>query len=339
MNAPTCAAMMIAVGLTSGWSACGHEKPTTARPREHSTEGTRKVPGAMIEQRLTLDQVAARLWGAGKDARFAPTTVQERAVAEVFVRAAFDPVRGARVDHAVLARQASEANLSFEKWSVEGQSYLVLLEAPGAVRGTGAYVFRAGRAPMGPAVILHAPHAFFDLGTGEIAARLFFQHPRGREVVGFFTNTIHRHQGENGRRVRSASSPADVCHNPHHLFSVVTEATAFVRAIDVVQVHGFGADQGDRGFDAVVSAGDPAGSTARSQAVARVLRARFGAGVKTFPEQVSRLGATTNVQGRVLAHHRGCNFVHVELSGELRKRLMSSAEDREALAAAVLARP
>ena len=238
--------------------------------------------------------------------------------------------------------EAVRAGMRLETWELGGQTYWALLEADDARRGAGAYVFRVGAVPEDdyPAILLEAPHAEHDVGSGEIAASLFFLPAEGKRPRALFVNTIHRYQVEPGRRQKRADNPADVAHNPDHLFSAMTDAAAAALGdVVVLQIHGF-ADAVDdsedarvpAGTQAVVSAGDRAGSTPTSSAFATELNRAIGGGVRRFPEDVQALGATTNAQGRLLAARKGARFVHVELSADLRKSLRASKSQMQELA-------
>ena len=53
--------------------------------------------------------------------------------------------------------------------------------------------------------------------------------------------------------------------------------------------------------------------------------------MRRFPEDTHALGATTNVQGRLLRAIPGAEFVHLELSAELRRSLATDPEQRRRL--------
>jgi len=281
---------------------------------------------------MTIDPIEARVWRPGGTTRFAPTTVAEREALATLIPAL---IHGARApqppDPSGWSRLARDAGFEIEDWQVGATRYWALLELPDQRRGAGAYLFRVGPDPdPGPELLLQAPQAFFDVGTERIAARLFFEPPPGRRPRALFSNTIHRYQTEAGQRVKRADSPADVAHNPDHAFNAATAAfAAAVERVLVVQLHGFGdSDDELAGVAMVVSAGDDAGSSPRTAALATALDAAFGPGVKRFPEDTDKLGATTNVQGRALRRQPGAEFVHIEMSSQVRATLQRSAEAR-----------
>jgi hypothetical protein len=289
---------------------------------------------AIVNRAVTVDDLPRLVWRAGANATFAPTTTAERAAVARLVPAL---LAGTGVDK--LAPDAAAIGMRIERWTVDDADYWVLIEHPEQRRGTGAYLFRVGATDddRGPAILLEAPHAEFDQGTGEIAGELFFHPPPGKRPVALFLNTMHRYQIAPGRKQKRADSPADVAHNPDHMFTAATDAAAAALGeVEVIQIHGF-ANSADESEDAalpagtlmVVSAGDARGSSPLSGAIAAALKARFGDGVRRFPEDSRALGATTNVQGRTLAARKGARFVHIESSADMRQALRTSPKKLE----------
>ena len=300
-------------------------------------------PPAVVEQTLTIDQVEDRIWGAGPKATFAATTSAEHEMLERVVPRLLDAARAdANANVAAMAADADAAGFRLERWSVDGDRYLALVEKQ--VHGAGAYVFRVGPREDGPTILLEAPHNFFDLGTGRLAAEIFFT-PRGENLArarALFTNTIHRYQLSPGDKKKRAHNPADIAHEPEHAFSIAT--IAFARAAgatNVIQLHGFGSRSDDEGdgelgeIGAVVSAGRREGSSPLSALIAEKLSTMFD-GVKRFPEDAKVLGATTNAQGKLLRDVKGAAFVHVELSSAVRKQLDGDAGKRALFGATLL---
>jgi len=290
----------------------------------------------IVQRRVSFDEIKDLVWKRGIDASYAPTTAREReAVATILPAMIAAAETGAPADPA-WAQTAARAGFRVEAWDVDGTTFWALVEV--APRGAGAYFVRAGAGDA--AVLLEAPHVYYDLLTEDIGIRLFFRLGAWRRPRAFFTNTLHRHQLEPGKRVRRTDSPADVAHNPDHLFTAATEAAArALRGATVIQLHGFGqsADDGSvpAGTDMVVSAGDPAGSSEASSARAAGLKKIFP-GVRRFPEEADVLGATTNVQMKALRGVPGSSFVHVEMSSPVRKALVADAAKRAAFGRVLL---
>jgi hypothetical protein len=246
------------------------------------------------------------------------------------------------------ARPLARHGLALEAWRVAGRRYWVVRERDDARRGAGAYAVRDGVAGTRP-VLLQAPHAYFDLGTGAIAAELFFETAGvGRAL---FVNTVQRYQTVPGVRVADPDSPADVCHNPDHLFAAATAAALRAGVARLIQLHGFEGEADEPGRGAAGAAeparaadGDADGARmivssgrARSSPGSAAVAAALGgpaARVLRFPEETRRLGATTNVQAR-LAEAAGADFVHVEMSRDVRDRLLADPRALRDLAAAI----
>ncbi len=312
----------------------GAVAPTAVSPRSVTTTRT-----------LTVEDFAHVVYDPGREASYAPTTSIEHDAIDTIVRTMLDAARSETPpDPAHWADLAARAEMRIERWTVAGESYWALVET--RARGAGAYVFRVGGVPEdGPLILLQAPHAYYDLGTGELAAQMFFTPGAATSARprALFTNTIHRYQLSPGDKKKRATNPADVAHNPEHAYTTATAAFARAagRSVRVIQLHGFGArtddeTEGDPATVAVVvSAGDAAGSTATTSSIASQLATILGEGVRRFPEDVQMLGATTNVQGRLLRGIRGASFVHVEMSAAVRKRLASDAATRGRVADAL----
>ncbi|MFL5320016.1 MAG: hypothetical protein ACJ790_10215, partial [Myxococcaceae bacterium] len=131
--------------------------------------------------------------------------------------------------------------------------------------------------------------------------------------------------------------PADVAHNPEHLFQITTDLIAQrLKHLRVVQLHGFGKSEAParEALTAVVSAGSQT-PTVWVSSVATALRLQLGDGVKLFPEQTQVLGGTTNAQARLLRSYPSAQFLHLELSSDARKELVTP-ERLQAFAHALL---
>jgi hypothetical protein len=266
-------------------------------------------------------------WRTGADVPFRETTLAEREVFAKLMPEIFAAVRlKSPGDPARFAPALHEVGFKLEVWTAGTQKVWALLEEPSRRRGAGAYLIRLGP-PEKQEILLQAPHADYDLGTGEMAARLFLSPPPGNAPRALFLNTMHRYQLQPGQKERRSGSPADVAHNPNHLYTAATDAALEAGPMLIVQLHGFGSRTDDddtplpEGTTIVVSAGRDTGSTPRSTAIADRLKKSFGDGVRRFPEEAPILGATTNVQGRAARRRPGVDFVHVEIAAPLRKQL------------------
>ncbi len=184
--------------------------------------------------------------------------------------------------------------------------------------GRGLYAIRTTTAK---AIMLQAPHRFFDQMTGVIARKLFDEHT----VRAAAWNTMHR-------------SKFDVAHQDNSFFNVFTKVTTEVYPdLMNVQLHGFDnsdvratISQPEKPLAIVSNAtGFPSGATKR---LARELKSLWGSNrVWLFPHETRELGATTNAQGSLMRKSGNKNFFHVELAREIRDQLTKSKKKRTEL--------
>jgi hypothetical protein len=337
---PAAASVARAVGLAAivaCWSCANGKQTPPASDRD-----THVV--TVTARSLSLGEARDALWPRATDVALRPATAAQHDALSRLVSALWRGVDADRPPPALLA-WAQTAGFELEIWSVAGRRTWVVREAEDARRGGGAYLVRADAPPPGATILLQAPHVYFDVGTGGIAAGLFFAPDAPPALRGLYTNSIHRYQTEPGARAREEENPADVAHARDHLFQSATRAIvsrrdpadAMVAPVEaIIQIHGFDgegyAEDPAATADAVVSAGRRDGSTPASSRVATGLAA-LGLAVIRFPEDTAVLGGTTNVQGE-LARELGVDFIHVELAASVRQRLRRDPESAAAWAGA-----
>lgn len=248
--------------------------------------------------------LAATRQGGLRPDSYVPPTDDERRAAHATVAKL---LRGEAVSDA--------AAFGFEIVPLEGWSDVVLLREIGdKKRGGGAYVVRKGSSS---ALVVQAPHTFYDVGTFPLACELF-QRTRARAL---FINTVHRYKtspaGADG------THPSDMAHSPASTFQAATEAAVeVIPKISVLQLHGF-ADR-KLGARAVVSTGERRGGSPLVARVARALEDVVGPRILKYPEDTNELGATTNVQGAIV-RRAGGRFLHIEMDDGLRNDLLRGA--------------
>jgi hypothetical protein len=213
-----------------------------------------------------------------------------------------------------------------------GSSQVLLGEDPRERRGSGLVVLRTGTTP---ALIIEAPHTYFDKGTLEIAVRCY-------EVLGaraLLLNTVRRSQSEDeelegeerARLARSGAALSDLAHAEQSFFTAAHTRLALDLSGAALQLHGF-RDERLPGVQVVLSA---AGSRAPLERLAESLRALLGqTRVATYPDQVKRLGGTRNVQAKASAAAQ-LSFYHLELARSLRDELITNSAARTAFAEAI----
>lgn len=309
----TLAALILCVACSPGANGKSSSPPGE---RDGGAPVSERPP---VERTLSFEEARELLWPPNRDVTFAPASAREREALAAVIGGLW---RGGVT--AELARRAREARMVIERWIVEGVRVWVVREPDDARRGAGVYVVREGAAPA-RAVLLQAPHAYFDENTGRIAARMFLAEPRFHALFG---NSLHRYQHAPGDRVARAENPMDVAHADEHAFAAATVAALDAGAAAIVQVHGFRAEER---VDAaiILSAGRREGSSAASTRAAAAIGEALGVTVARYPEDTRELGGVTGAHAR-LARARGVEFLHLEISGELRTRLR--ADDAAAVA-------
>ncbi|MCX4245300.1 hypothetical protein [Paraliomyxa miuraensis] len=275
------------------------------------------------EQEMSLRSIRGTLWPQlGRTPYVAPDAARLEATEAALHAATLHALGLASLEP--VPRIAHAAGLVVERWRVGRHHYLALLERSSERGSTGAFLLRIGP-PSGPERLLQAPHAFHDLGTGELALEILLAEPAS--FRGLFTNTMHRYVQLDGdkRKQEGEDNPSDVCHNDAHAFVAATMGVVrAVGAIEVVQLHGYADDHvlPDRPeARAVVSAGADDDGGPRVEAVAAALQDALGVPIARYPEDVAELGGVTNVIGRRLRREPSASFLHIELSGMLRKEL------------------
>lgn len=194
-------------------------------------------------------------------------------------------------------------------------SYAVIEEEPGKRQQAGFFVFRKG---VAKAVVLQAPHRFFDTYTDVIGIQLFEEHPFHAAAW----NTTHRNYG-------------DLAHENESYFQAFTKAFATYHPQGyLLQIHSFSKKKRKtargRMADMIISNGTRypnAKATKLRSCLDRRLPTRFK--IFLYPKDVTELGATTNTQGRLLRALRHDGFLHMEMSKELRLELKGSAKLRQ----------
>jgi len=235
--------------------------------------------------------------------------------------AAEDLVQARRLFQLTLQGQSRPASLTadwaalgleFQEVAGPAESLWLLTEPAGRETGRGWYLFRPHRESS---IALEAPHARNDIHTGKIALQLFLA-GKARTLA---ASTITRHR-------------ADMAHLEDTFFQAFTLAFAEVhRAGLVVQLHGFelGNHRGTQA-DMIASAGTLSPGPWLTALVQR-LRETTSLRAAAYPQDTRQFGAKLNAQGRALQQARQCRFLHLELSMELRKRLLREAGLRRAI--------
>lgn len=281
-------------------------------------EPVRPLKGCVPDARF------AGLWPKLSEVKFHPTTLEERAAFAKLLPALLKAAPETATPPVGAEKLASSVGFRLEVWAGKQDTFWVLREKPERLHGAGAYVIRTG--PATDAVV-QVPHPWFDKGTEAIGVGLFSCAPKGERPRVFMTATAHRYHGTPGETPEDPEHPADVAHNPDHLFQDVTDLVARTLAAPrVVQLHGFGAAMTDarreKSLVAVVSSGtrEP---TPWARRVSQGLVKLWGEGARLYPDGAQVLGGTQNAQGRLLQSYECARFLHLEMSAQARKSLSS----------------
>jgi hypothetical protein len=342
------------LGAIGAWAAlgCRDAAPPAPPPTENvAASPASAAASAPTLEELTLPDATRALWPGHQQVTYQPPTTAALAALLEVAQALWLGVDADEPRVVDLAARADDAGYRLRRWRVGGREAWVLQERPDHEHGQGTYLFRVGAAGTSAGAVLQAPHAYFDKQSGDIAAAIYFAADAPPTLRALTTNSVHRYQVRPGVRKKARNSPTDVCHNPEHVFSHVTDALLGQGARGIFQVHGFADRPSDDDDDrddaarpgaaadtapapamlAVVSAGGKQRPTGAARALAAALVQAFGPGVLTYPEQTKELGATTNAQAARVDAHAGAQFVHLELSSTLRLRLTSDGGSARAL--------
>ena len=176
--------------------------------------------------------------------------------------------------------------------------------------------------------LIQAPHSKSDRYTGEIVDLMFNE---GAFKAAMWNSVSRKTQvaGELGRL------KADMAHLRGTYWQTLTEVFARqYHAGRIIQIHGFSQSnrntKAGRDSDIILSAGHHH-PPEWVQAVAQCVKTSFKAKISVFPYDVSELGATTNVQNRLLQRLGFKGFLHIELSLPMRQELKKNKVLRESL--------
>ena len=246
---------------------------------------------------------------SGRDYR--PATESELAGCEqLFAHTLRDPA------HPGLIVRWQQMGFHFQRLDDAKSPTWIVIEPPRQKRGWGVYLIRPQNLP---GLVLQAPHSYADRYTDNVVLRLFQDGSFGAAAW----NTVPR-------------SRVDVAHTEQHVFSAFTRALINVYpGCTLVQVHGFAQSNRDspRGetADLILSNGSRAPHRELRQ-LAVLLQNGFPYGqVMLFPTEINELGATTNSQAEILRQAGSERFVHLEISQDLRLKLVSDPLPRQVL--------
>ncbi len=202
-----------------------------------------------------------------------------------------------------------------KKFTLSGHQVLSLKENKTHCDGKGNYAIKLH--PTEP-ILLEAPHSYFDSYTGKIVSRLFLS---GRFKAAAW-NSIQRYE-----KRRIGTSNADLSKLANSYLMAMSEAflSTFPKGV-IVQIHGFSKKKRQSykaaQADIILSHGNRIISPAIYQLKQCLSHAFIHHKVYLYPQDINELGATKNSIAKALYKFGMTHFFHVELSVELRKKLV-----------------
>lgn len=208
------------------------------------------------------------------------------------------------------ADRATWESLGYRLQTLGPDTRFALLPTTPAVAAEGVFLFDTAARDRHA---VQAPHTRDDIGTADIALHLFF----AGDLFAAMTSTTRR---EN----------VDLARAPVSLFTAFAAALATRPDARLLQLHGFEREKrttaAGRSADSVTSGGHrwPA---AHVLALRDCFSRELGGLHRVYGVDIEELGATQNAsRARFPAGHDG--FVHIELSRELRARLLADKNVR-----------
>jgi hypothetical protein len=210
--------------------------------------------------------------------------------------------------------RASELGFYVKEQSQSWQG-MMISEEKGACEGRGAYLFRYPAANLPLAIT--APHRGADQHTGTIAASLFLEGSASAAAW----NSAPRHPRQ------ECPHALDLAREPRHAFTAF--AVAFAEAHPdgaIVQIHGFERMKRPPGAareaDIILSNGTRKPDTRLLDLADCLSLEMMPHRALVFPNETAELGALGNAQAMALGDMGFDGFVHLELSAELRAKLV-----------------
>ncbi|MES2354534.1 MAG: hypothetical protein V4568_09035 [Pseudomonadota bacterium] len=241
-----------------------------------------------------------------------------------YIAPAADEIRRAEVLFLRLAKGEKSADVTAEAQAlaldVRSEGTLTIVrEHEDGKRGRGFFIFRRDARPY----VLQVPHGWTDEMTEDIGMALF----REGSFAAAVWNTVPRYYKEKGERI-----DADMAHLSDSYFSAFTRAAAQAwPSGQSLQIHGF--EQGKRKSEAgaktdmIISNGTRAPSeNLRKQW--RCLTEKLDRPIALYPDTVTEIGGTANVQGGHLRNLGYDGFIHLEMSHGMRRALRDDAATR-----------
>jgi hypothetical protein len=211
--------------------------------------------------------------------------------------------------------------LSETQWN--GESIVVVDGANSDAHDPGRYYVR--RTPAMP-VLLQAPHVLNDRLTGDLVLALMREAPFAAAAL----STRSRHVADGD------GAEFDLAHRADSYFFAMARAFLDTHGNGIIaQFHGFQPEsqRSDRAAMASLILSNGTRQPGETVVVLHVcLASAIDGSVLLFPDDVEELGGTRNAVARLIDQSERDEFLHLEMSLELRERLVDDAALRRRIA-------
>jgi len=263
---------------------------------------------ALILAIQTPAESLKKTFQAAKGGEYTPPTAAEIKIAEKLFFFVLQGQRGKNIQKA-WAQQGFIMRTLIHK----GIPFTVIQEMKNQRTGRGFYLFRQGdNLPLA----LQAPHTYHDKFTRHIGRKFM----RDGHYAALAWNTVSRYE-------------ADIAHLNHTIFQAFTRA--FARRYptgSIVQLHGFSQQKrkSQRGQEADMILSNTFNTPSERVLMAyRCLSINLSNYVvRLYPYGIMDLGGLGNSNAKTLLEHGFKNFVHIEMSHKMRRRLRYSRRIR-----------
>lgn len=210
----------------------------------------------------------------------------------------------------------TKLGFSLQLVEINSKPYVSVFEPEKDCTGKGFYLVNlVGKKP----ILLEAPHRFFDLKTADITFAMI----RDDGFIAAAFGSAHRYCRYEGKVLN-----ADVAHNKKSYMLTFTQA--FLRNYPhgmIVQIHGF--DKAKRYTDIAATAdfvlsGGNHSISFEMENLSHCLKTKVSKATFLFPVHVHELGATTNTIGQWVNKRHKDQFIHVEISRDMRRKLAAN---------------
>lgn len=214
-----------------------------------------------------------------------------------------------------LRQEWQSLGFTMKQVNENGSDLLVLHESEGRRLGRGFYAFHQS---LPRPIALQAPHSFKEYHTRQIILTMM----RESNAAAAAWNTVPRTFKQFG-----ATIDADVAHQEFTFYKAFSRAFATLYTNGyILQMHGFAQEkrktQAASVADIILSSGRQNPGPA-VLGLGQCLKQHIPGVVQIYPRDVLELGATTNSIGHTLMQIGHQGFIHIEVSRQIRQRMLT----------------